>query len=260
MTGKASERLRSVTADLHVHTCLSPCATLDMTPRKIVQEACKKGLAVIAVTDHNSAENAGAVMAAARDSGIYIIPGMEVTTSEEVHIVGLFPETESALSMQELVYERLQPGQNDEDIFGIQVVANDLDEVEAINKRMLIGATDLSVEQVIEAIHDRGGLAVAAHIERESFSIIGQLGFIPVDLHLDAIEVSKAMTLKKARSQFKGYDCVPLTTASDAHSIEEIGVSPLQLQVTPPLDIDELRLALEGRWGRKIVEDQTDLP
>jgi predicted metal-dependent phosphoesterase TrpH len=169
-----------------------------MTPRNIIQGACEKNLAIIAITDHNSAENTAAVIAAARQTALCVIPGIEVTTQEEAHIVGLFDKVEGALSMQELVYQNLQPGKNDEDTFGIQVMANELDEVEGINKRLLIGATSLGVEQVVDGIHERQGLAIAAHIDRESFSLISQLGLIPEGLNLDALEISKRITLQQA--------------------------------------------------------------
>ncbi|MBM3317352.1 MAG: PHP domain-containing protein, partial [Candidatus Eisenbacteria bacterium] len=103
--------LRALAADLHVHTCLSPCASLDMAPGRIVARARALGLAMIAITDHNSVENAGAVARAARGSGLCILPGMEVTTAEEAHIVALFEELPAAESLQELVYARLQPGE-----------------------------------------------------------------------------------------------------------------------------------------------------
>lgn len=251
------EVLETVAADLHVHTCLSPCATLDMTPTKIVHEACKKGLRIIAITDHNSAENAGAVVAAARDTGLWVIPGIEVTSTEEAHIVGLFSDTERAFSMQELIYETLQKGENKEELFGIQVVANELDEVESINKRILIGATDLSSEEVVQAIHDRGGLAVAAHIDRQSFSIVSQLGFIPDELSLDAIEISSRMRLDEARKVFEAYDWAPFITASDAHDLEEVGTSPTWFRVGHR-DMPELRLALAGVEGRKIIKGNTE--
>jgi len=258
LADKGSEALRIVAADLHVHTCLSPCATLDMTPMKIVKEACKKGLTIIAITDHNSAENTGSVVAAARESGLCIIPGMEVTTSEEAHIVALFGEVENALSLQELVYQKLQGGENNEDFFGLQVVANASDEVETINKRLLIGATDLRLEEVVEEIHDRGGLAVAAHIDRQSFSVLSQLGFIPEGMAFDAVEISKSMALGDARTQFSEYN-FPLITASDAHGLEEIGACRTRFQVAFP-DIAELDLALKGISDRKIIEVVRDDP
>jgi len=251
---RAKKSLSVLVADLHIHTCLSPCADLDMTPMKIVREALNKNLSIIAITDHNSAQNVAAVIAAARDFDLSVIPGIEVTTSEEVHIIGLFGEIKSALSMQELVYDNLQPGENNEDLFGIQVVANEFDEVEEINKRLLMGATFLSLDDVISAIHERGGLAVAAHVDRNSFSILSQLGFIPEGLKLDGVEISKRMTLTEARARFSQYEWVPFITASDAHFPEEIGVSPICLKVANP-DISELRLALAGQEERRVLQD-----
>ena len=243
--------MRIVSADLHIHTCLSPCATLDMTPRKIVEQAQKKNLEIIAITDHNSAENAGSVMTAAQDTELCVIPGIEVTTSEEAHIVGLFENPLDALSMQTLVYDHLQPGENDDDLFGMQVIANAFDEVEGMNRRLLIGATNLGLSEVIDAIHKLNGLAVAAHIDRQAFSIISQLGFIPEGLALDAVEISRRMTLTQARTLFKEYERFAFITSSDAHDIPEVGISPTNFLMAAP-EMAELRLALKGTGGRKI--------
>lgn len=229
-----------------------------MTPMKIVKEARKKGLTIIAITDHNSAENAGSVVAAARETGLRIIPGMEVTTSEEAHIIALFGEVENVLSLQELVYRKLQGGENNEDLFGLQVVASELDEVETINRRLLIGATSLGLEEAVEEIHGRGGLAVAAHIDRQSFSVLSQLGFIPEGVAFDAVEISKGMALGDARKQFNEYN-FPLITSSDAHGLEEIGTCRTRFQVASP-DISELGLALKGKNDRKIIEVTRDDP
>ena len=222
-----------------------------MTPRKIVEQAQKKNLEIIAITDHNSAENAGSVMAAAQDTELCVIPGIEVTTSEEAHIVGLFENPLDALSMQTLVYDHLQPGENDDDLFGMQVIANAFDEVEGMNRRLLIGATNLGLSEVIDAIHKLNGLAVAAHIDRQAFSIISQLGFIPEGLDLDAVEISRRMTLTQARTLFKEYEKFVFITSSDAHDIPEVGISPTDFLMAGP-DMAELRLALKGEKGRKI--------
>ncbi|MCK4302949.1 MAG: PHP domain-containing protein [Candidatus Eisenbacteria sp.] len=246
--------LRVMAVDLHVHTCLSPCATLDMTPVKIVRKALETKLAMIAVTDHNSAENVAAVMRAARDTDLRVLPGMEVTTSEEAHILALFEEVADALSLQELVYEQLQPGENDEDLFGLQVVANEFDEVEGMNQRLLLGATTLSVEQLVEAIHTQGGLAIAAHIDRDAFSLVGQLGFIPPDLALDAIEISKRLTLPDARARFPEYQNRTFISSSDAHDIGDLAQAPTLIRAAEPA-FAELRMALAGLEGRKVLED-----
>jgi len=245
--------LRVLLADLHIHTCLSPCATLDMTPCKIVKAALKKRLDIIGITDHNSAENIAAVMAAARDTGLSVIPGMEITTSEEVHIIGLFEDVDGALAMQTLVYDRLQQGENDEDLFGMQVVANEYDEVEGMNTRLLIGATRMHLDQVIDGIHHLKGLAVAAHIDREAFSVLGQLGFIPDDLPLDALEISRRMTLEQGRLLFSHIEGFPFITSSDAHDLEDIGTRPTAFRMAGP-QLPELRRALKGVAGRGIED------
>lgn len=222
-----------------------------MTPRKIVEQAQKKNLEIIAITDHNSAENAGSVMAAAQDTGLCVIPGIEVTTSEEAHIVGLFENSVDALSMQTLVYDHLQPGENDDHLFGMQVIANAFDEVEGMNRRLLIGATNLGLSEVVAAIHSLNGLAVAAHIDREAFSVVGQLGFIPEGLNLDAVEISRKMTLTQARARFKEYERFAFIRASDAHDIGEVGISPTNFLVAGP-EMPELKLAFKGENGRRI--------
>ncbi len=244
LTNLKTKEPRLVKIDLHIHTCLSPCASLDMTPRKIVAEACRKGLEIIAITDHNSVENARAVMKSARKCDLTVIPGIEVTTSEEVHVVGLFEEIGQAREMQSLVYENLQEGTNDEDLFGLQVVANELDEVEKMNHRLLIGATALPVHEVVNAIHDLNGLAVAAHIDRERFGIIGQLGFIPDDLELDAVEISWRVSPEEARSRFQGYERFAFIHSSDAHDLEEIGKGATHLLTGGP-HIDDLKRAFK---------------
>jgi predicted metal-dependent phosphoesterase TrpH len=223
-----------------------------MTPLKIVREAREKRLALIAITDHNSAENVSATMAAARNTGLSVIPGLEITTLEEVHVVGLFQDPQEALSMQALVYDKLQAGVNDEDLFGMQVVANEHDEVERINRRLLIGATALGLNEAVAAIHERGGLAVAAHIDRESFSIVSQLGFIPEDLGLDAVEISSRLTLGEARARYGEYARFPFIASSDAHELEQIGSNPTHFRIAQA-NMAELKMALTGREGRAIL-------
>lgn len=244
--------LRTLYMDTHTHSCLSPCATLDMTPINIVTQARKRGLTMIAITDHNSAENTPAVMAAASGTGLNVVPGMEITTAEEAHVIGLFDTMKSAFRMQALVYDNLFSGENDPDIFGLQVVANEWDEVEAVNTRLLIGGTRLSVNHVVNAIHDCGGLAIAAHIDRRSFSVISQLGFIPDTLPFDALEVSRKLSVKEARARYPEYGNIPFISASDAHDLSEIASAPTQIRVAGA-STAELKMALKGTHGRMIL-------
>jgi signal transduction histidine kinase len=237
--------------DTHIHTCLSPCAELDMHPAALVDAAVRAGLDSVAVCDHNSAENAAAVQRAGASTGLSVIPGMEITTAEEVHILGLLPNLEAAMALQERVYQAL-PGRNNADVFGTQVIANEFSEVLGFNERLLSGATTLSLDQAIAAIHDLDGLAIASHVDREGFGIIGQLGFIPPGLPLDALEVSRRMPLPLARASFAPKGEYPILCASDAHEPKDIA-GAATFVFMEEATLAELRRALTGEDGRTIL-------
>jgi PHP family Zn ribbon phosphoesterase len=239
-------------ADLHIHTCLSPCADLYMTPRNIIEKVAALGINIIAVCDHNSAENIAVTHAIGKKRGIVVIPGMEITSSEEVHILGLFSSLDRVNDMQEQVYEHLQPGENDENAFGMQVVVNEEDEVLGFNKRLLIGSTDLSIDRVVAFIHGFEGIAIASHIDREGFGIIGQLGFIPAETGFDALEISSKIPVDKAAEMFGMYRSIPWITSSDAHELEDIGRKTVGLHMNHAT-FSELCLALRGIEERRIV-------
>ncbi len=239
-------------ADLHIHTCLSPCADLFMTPRNIIEKAASLGINIIAICDHNSAENIEVTHDIGKKRGITVIPGMEVTSSEEVHVLGLFGSMEQAYDMQTQVYEHLQPGENDEDAFGMQVVVNAEDEVLGFNKRLLIGSTDLSLDRVIAYIHAFQGIAIASHIDREGFGVIGQLGFIPPEAGFDALEISSGISMEKAAESFSMYRFIPWITSSDAHDLENIGRKTVGLHMNHAT-FDEFCLALRGTEGRRVM-------
>jgi 3',5'-nucleoside bisphosphate phosphatase len=237
--------------DTHIHTCLSPCAELDMHPAALVDAAVRAGLDSVAVCDHNSAENIAAVQRAGISAGLSVIPGMEITSAEEVHILGLLPDLEAAMALQSRVYRALS-GRNEENVFGMQVIANEFAEVLGFNDHLLAGATTLNVDQVVAAIHDVDGLAVASHVDREGFGIIGQLGFIPPGLPLDAIEVSQRTPLPMARASFSPKGEYSILCASDAHEPKDVARAAtfmLMEEATPA----ELRKALAGEGGRTIL-------
>jgi hypothetical protein len=241
--------LKVFTSDLHVHTCLSPCGDLEMSPRKIVREAERRGVSLLGVCDHNTAENAPALLEAARERQLAVLPGLEITSREEVHVLALFDGLEAAFALQRAVYDHL-PGENDEEAFGMQVVVNGRDEVTGFNARLLIGATTLSLRSVVDLIHEQDGLAIASHIDREAFSLIGQLGMIPEDLDLDALEVSPRMRPAEARARFSPR--LPLTTASDAHFLRDVGSATTRFLLEEGT-VGELRKALRGEDGRSLV-------
>jgi anti-sigma regulatory factor (Ser/Thr protein kinase) len=237
--------------DTHTHTCLSPCAELDMHPAGLIAAAVCAGLDAVAICDHNSAENAAATQRAGRAAGIAVIPGMEITSEEEVHILALLPDAEAALALQSRVYRAL-PGRNDEKAFGMQVVANEQAEVLGFNDHLLAGATTMTVEGVVTAIHQVDGLAVAAHVDRERFGIIGQLGMIPAGLPLDALEVSSRASLPAARASLTPKGEYPILCASDAHEPKDVGRAATFMLLREPT-LAEMRQALTGRAGRAVL-------
>lgn len=220
-----------------------------MSPKAILASSKKKGIDIIGICDHNSSENSPAVIKRARKMPITVLPGLEVTSREEVHVLALFDTVEAALKLQEQVYENL-PGENDEEAFGQQVVVNEKEEVEGFSSKLLIGATIIPLEEVVRLIHSFGGLAIASHIDREAYSIIGQLGFVPENLALDALEISPRLSLEEAVKLYP-YD-YPLTCSSDAHYPDDIGKGSTSFLLEEG-SLAEIKKALKNEGGRKLI-------
>lgn len=215
-----------------------------MGPKAIVREAQRKALDVIGICDHNSAENVPAVTKTAEKEGLHVIGGMEVTSKEEVHLLALFDDYKKLHALQEIVYDHLH-GTNDEKLYGEQVIVNENEEVLGFNTKLLIGATDITIERLVQLIHELGGLAIAAHVDREGFGIIGQLGFIPDGLALDALELADP----SKRETIPGHERFPFITSSDAHTLQAIG-SRFTTFVMEDVSIDEISRSLAGEGGR----------
>ena len=158
--------------DLHIHSCLSPCGDDDMTPANIVGMAAVKGLDVIALTDHNSCRNCPAAIYHGEKYGVTVIPGMELTTQEEVHVICLFPTLDDALRFDALIYEKLLPFPNREDIFGKQQIMDERDEVTGTVKNLLINATSISFDDVFPLVGSFQGIAYPAHVPRACSPIL----------------------------------------------------------------------------------------
>jgi PHP family Zn ribbon phosphoesterase len=234
-----------------MHTCLSPCAGLDMYPSALVGRAVAEKLDVIAICDHNASENVPHVIRAARGRALVVLPGMEITSREEVHLLALFDRMDCLQRLQDIVYSHL-PGINNESRFGCQAIVNELDEVEGFNNRLLIGATELALEDLVRHVHDLGGIAIASHIDRESFSVISQLGFVDPGIPFDALEISGRTGLAHARRKYPELANYPFLASSDAHRIEEIGKGFTEFFLEEP-SVHELKMAFSGQAGRRIA-------
>lgn len=202
---------------MHIHTCISPCADMTMTPNNVVNMAYLKGLDAIAVSDHNTAGNLLACKAVAQQRGLVFVPALEVETAEEVHVLCYFAEVEQALEMGELVYAHLPPIENVPGVFGEQIAMNELDEPIRTETKLLIQSTTMSIDEVVAACRRLGGVPVPAHVNRPSNSIIASLGFIPGQLELTAVEVYRK--LPADMNALEGYHVL---YSSDAHYLEDI--------------------------------------
>jgi len=243
--------VKTCAADLHVHTALSPCAENDMTPPAIVAKALAEGLHMIAVCDHNSTRNVAAVQQAAGDR-LAVIAGMEITSAEECHVVGLFPAAAAAeATAAELGGALLRIEDGYETFFGEQHVIG-ADGAELGRETLaLAAATPLDVSAVVALIHRHGGLAVAAHIDRRSFGVIGQLGLFPKDAGFDGVELSRHVAPGSAREAEFGVYGLPIVHSSDAHCLDDIGAARTTLRCAQPT-FAELALALRHEGGRSV--------
>ena len=204
-------------SDLHIHSCLSPCANDDMTPANICGMAVLKGLQMIAVTDHNSARNLPTVKACCDAYGLLMIPGMEITTREEVHLLGYFETVEQALDFSEFLRPHMPPKKNRPQFFGNQYVMDEDDNIIAEEDELLIGASDLRLSELTRIIRERGGVPVPAHINRGSNGLLINLGMMPEELAFTAVEVWRALPCAHTPQAGK-----VILHSSDAHNLGDI--------------------------------------
>jgi PHP family Zn ribbon phosphoesterase len=244
--------LKTFRADLHIHSCLSPCGDEAMRPRALVNNALAKGLDMIAICDHNSAENTAAFIRAGEERGLKVLPGIEVTSREEIHLIALFDTPEDCTALQSLIYQNL-PGENVEEVFGPQTVVNERDETVGVNRRMLIGATLLPLEQIVSMVGSLRGVTIASHIDRQAFSLLGQLGFIPEGLSLDGLEISARTSKEEAQKRFYAYRHYSFVRFSDAHYLEDIGKNITHFLLAQTTS-EEIKMALHHQEGRRVVE------
>jgi hypothetical protein len=238
-------------ADLHVHTALSPCADEEMTPPAIVARALETGLAMIAVCDHNTGGNVGAVKRAA-GTRLAVIAGVELTSVEECHILGLFPGTAGA-ERAGAEATALLPGADDAyaSLFGEQLLLDAAGARVGVEPAALAAATTLSVERVVDLVHRHDGVAIAAHIDRRSFGVVGQLGLFPRDAGFDGLELSRHVRPDDPELERHAGLGLPMLHSSDSHFLHEIGAARTALRVAAPT-FDELLLALRGADGRSL--------
>lgn len=205
--------------DFHIHSCLSPCGDDDMTPNNIVNMALLNGLDVIALTDHNTCGNCRAVINVGAENGLIVIPGMELTTSEEIHVTVIFPSIEKAEAFGEYVAAKRMKIDNRPDIYGNQYFVNEDDEVVGVENDLLILATEIGLYDVVSLADEFGGLATLAHIDRHSNGVLGVLGDIDRDMGFTRAEITPKATVENYEQRFPFLSFVK---SSDAHDLVTI--------------------------------------
>lgn len=215
--------MKEYNIDLHIHSVLSPCASLVMTPANILKKANEIGLDIIAITDHNSAKNVEITIKLAEKYGINVIPGMEVESSEEIHLLCFFPNSKKLINWQKIVYENLSYLENDEEYFGYQLLTDKNDNYKAKEKRMLATAVNLNINQIVSKVSKMNGIVIPSHIDK-SYGIIKNLGFIPEDLNFKILEISKNSNRKKLQQQYPYLKKYILLKNSDSHYLDDIKI------------------------------------
>ncbi len=235
--------------DLHLHTILSPCGSDEMLPESVLKRAIALGLDAIAITDHNTSQNVAAFMTKGEELGIKVIPGMELQTQEDVHIVCLFNSLEEVMVWQDFVYQHLPPLKNNKKSFGEQWIVNaEGNKIEDLDRMLLVG-TDLTIEEAVKEIHRIGGLAIAAHIDRQAFSLWGHLGHIPLDLNLDGVELTPHLPRIQPQMDYLKEHNITHVVSSDAHYLQDMR-APHSFAYMEECTIKELKMAFAGENGR----------
>lgn len=249
--------MKNIRADLHVHTVLSPCAEVEMIPPLIVQKALEMNIDLIAITDHNASANVSAVQKAASGSGLKVLPGMEVQTREDVHLLCLFENLSEIEIWQAAVDQSLPDTLNRAEFFGEQYVVDEQGNYIRTETRMLLTSTNFSIEDVFEQVNALGGLVIPAHVNRTTYGLFPTLGLLAEHWPILGFEISRHITPEKARTAFPSIGTYPLIQSGDVHRLDEfIGTTIFTIEEPT---IDEIRMAFKGENFRSVyIENMPD--
>jgi PHP family Zn ribbon phosphoesterase len=243
--------MKSFRTDLHIHTVLSPCGDLEMSPVRIVSLASKSGLDIIGITDHNTTKQCELVWKLGQRLGLTVIPGCEMTSREEVHCLGLFSDFDALREFQHFIDQHLAIIPNDPALFGYQVVVDKDDNIIEMLDNYLGASLNVSIEEVEQKVHDLSGIFIPAHIDRPRNSLYSQLGFFPPELKVDALQISKLAKEMAVREKYKIDTEITLVQFSDAHYPDDLGKTFTLFEMEEP-SFEELRKALLREDGRSV--------
>lgn len=244
-------QLHPYKADLHIHTVLSPCGDLEMSPTNIVDRALARGLDMIAISDHNTTRQVKVTQRVGRDRGLFVLGGVEVTSQEEAHCLCFFENDAQLDEFQLFLDAHLPPIPNDEDRFGYQLIVDENEEIVGEEEYHLLNAIDVDIEGIYEEVHRIGGLFIPAHVNKGSTSLVSQLGFVPPDLKADGLEINRFVTKEdflKKNAYLKRFGFI---TDSDAHFVDNIG-DVYNVLYMEHRTFDEFRKAIKGEEGRYV--------
>jgi len=243
--------MRLFRADLHIHTLLSPCGDLEMSPANIINKAKEKKLDIIGITDHNSTRHCLLTKKLADKEGITVLLGAEVNTKEEVHCLAFFENDETLAIFQQFLEKQLPKVKNDVHRFGHQVVIDENEMIVDEPEWLLLTGLHAGIDKVGKRVHELGGIFIPAHIDRPYYSLLSQLGFIPLDLNVDAMEISRQTKPGEFRQKHSLNEELTLIKNSDAHYISEIGRAYSEFILEAPT-FGEVKMALKNLNGRHV--------
>ena len=233
--------------DFHIHSCLSPCGDNDMTPNNIVGMAAISGLEIIAITDHNTCRNAPAVLKAAEEAGITAIPGMELCTSEEAHIVCLFETLEGAMEFDRYIYDNMPHIKNKPEIFGEQRILDENDGLIGTIDDLLLVASYIGADEVKALCEKYGGTAFPAHVDRDSYSLTAALGSIPPEGGYTFAEVTREVDLAEVAGMYPELRSMGIVRDSDSHYLDTLATSVPHSMELPEKSVGAVLRLLSGR-------------
>ncbi len=244
--------MKKYRVDLHIHSVLSPCAELDMSPDIIIENAKQKKLDIIGIADHNSTKQCEVIWQLGKKEGITVLCGSEINTKEEVHCLVFFENFEKLNVFQQYLDEHLPVVKNKPDLFGDQVWVDENNQILGEEERLLIVGLDVSIDEVAEKVQALEGLFIPAHVDRSRFSVTSQLGFLAEDLPVSAIEVSKNANMQQLPEKHPWINKYSIISSSDAHMPAQIGGTYTEMQLMEPT-FNEVKMALKNESERKVL-------
>ncbi|TLX75725.1 PHP domain-containing protein [Labilibacter sediminis] len=244
--------MKEYRADLHIHSVLSPCASLDMSPDNIIKSATEKGIDIIGIADHNTTKQCGVIKQLGEENDVLVLCGAEVNTKEEVHCLAFFENDKLLNDFQIYLDQHLPVVKNKPELFGDQIWVDKYNNILGEEDRLLIIGLNQSIDQVANKVESLGGIFIPAHVDKSRFSVSSQLGFLAADLNVSAVEVSRLVDMEQFSEKHKWVNDYSIVANSDAHTPDQIGSVNTSLLLNEAT-FNEVKEALLGKNGRKII-------